>query len=127
VLAVVIARVVQGGQQGGKQWGTGAGDDPVGDPTNKSGNTKDADLEGQLGSKGGSRRETILAAAQKGFASKAYKDVYQKYEQIVEVVMRNEKLPSSYKYYVKRYFAKIHPEAGLDVEITKQSNGTRNP
>ena len=33
--------------------------------------------------------------------------------------MRNEKLPSSYKYYVKRYFAKIHPEAGLDVEINK--------
>ena len=23
--------------------------------------------------------------------------------------MRTEKLPSSYKYYVKRYFAKIHP------------------
>ena len=23
--------------------------------------------------------------------------------------MRNEKLPSSYKYYVKRYFANIHP------------------
>jgi len=23
--------------------------------------------------------------------------------------MRTEKLPSSYKYFVKRYFAKIHP------------------
>ncbi|HSK03827.1 MAG TPA: hypothetical protein VK932_21385 [Kofleriaceae bacterium] len=109
----------QGGGQGGKQWGTGTGPDLAGDPTTKSGNTKDQDLEGALGSKGGSRRETILAAAQKGFASKAYKDVYQKYEEIVEEVMRNEKLPSSYKYYVKRYFAKIHPEAGLDVEITK--------
>ena len=26
--------------------------------------------------------------------------------------MRTEKLPSSYKYYVKRYFAKIHPNTG---------------
>ena len=26
--------------------------------------------------------------------------------------MRNEKMPSSYKYYVKRYFAKIHPNTG---------------
>jgi hypothetical protein len=109
----------QNGGQGGKQWGTGTGPDLAGDPTSKSGNTKDKDLEGALGSKGGSRRETILAAAQKGFASRAYKDVYQKYEEIVEEVMRNEKLPSSYKYYVKRYFAKIHPEAGLDVEISK--------
>ncbi len=111
----------QGGGQGGKQWGTGTGGDMVGDATSKSGNTKDADLEAaSAGKNGGSRRETILAAAQKGFASKAYKDVYQKYEEIVEEVMRNEKLPSSYKYYVKRYFAKIHPEAGLDVEISKQ-------
>ena len=31
------------------------------------------------------------------------------YQRIVEEVMRTEKLPSSYKYYVKRYFAKIHP------------------
>ena len=28
--------------------------------------------------------------------------------------MRTEKLPSSYKYYVKRYFAKIHPSTGED-------------
>ncbi|HWU87788.1 MAG TPA: hypothetical protein VN253_10960, partial [Kofleriaceae bacterium] len=65
-------------------------------------------------------RETILAAAQKGFASRAYQKVYTDYEKIVEEVMRNEKLPSSYKYYVKRYFAKIHPDAGLDVEISKR-------
>ena len=112
-----------GAGQGGKQWGTGTGPDLAGDPTGKSGNTKDADLQGQVGSKGSSRRETILAAAQKGFASKAYKDVYQKYEDIVEEVMRNEKLPSSYKYYVKRYFAKIHPEAGLDVDAAAPAPG----
>ena len=31
------------------------------------------------------------------------------YDADVEEVMRTEKLPASYKYYVKRYFAKIHP------------------
>ena len=53
--------------------------------------------------------KTILSAAQKGFAGVGYKKVYADYERIVEEVMRTEKLPSSYKYYVKRYFAKIHP------------------
>jgi hypothetical protein len=96
-------------QQGGKEWGVGHDDNLVGDPTQKSGNTKDDDLQGKQGSDGGGTRETILAAAQKGFATKRYRDVYGKYHQIVEEVMRTEKLPSSYKYYVKRYFAKIHP------------------
>ena len=53
--------------------------------------------------------ETILAAAHKGFASVDYKKTYADYQKIIEEVMRTEKLPSSYKYYVKRYFAKIHP------------------
>jgi hypothetical protein len=100
------------GQQGGKEWGTGHDDNLTGDPTQKSGNTKDADLQGEQGKDGGGTRETILAAAQKGFASQHYKDVYGKYQQIVEDVMRTEKLPSSYKYYVKKYFAKIHPTTG---------------
>lgn len=99
----------QGNQPGGKSWGTGTDDNLAGDPTGKSGNTKDEDLQGTQGGKGTSRRETILAAAQKGFASVGYKKVYAEYQRIVEEVMRTEKLPSSYKYYVKRYFAKIHP------------------
>jgi hypothetical protein len=100
----------QAGQQpGGKEWGVGHDDNLVGDPTAMSGNTKDDSLQGAQGKDGGGTRETILAAAQKGFASKRYRDVYGKYQQIVEEVMRTEKLPSSYKYYVKRYFAKIHP------------------
>ena len=99
------------GQQAnnGKEWGVGHDDNLVGDPTQKTGNTKDDDLQGKQGSEGGGTRETILSAAQKGFASARYRDVYGKYHTIVEEVMRTEKLPSSYKYYVKRYFAKIHP------------------
>ena len=102
----------QGQGQGGDSWGTGTDDNLAGDPTQKSGNTKDEDLQGTQGGKGTSRRETILAAAQKGFASVGYKNVYAEYQRIVEEVMRTEKLPASYKYYVKRYFAKIHPSTG---------------
>ncbi|HEY5937851.1 MAG TPA: hypothetical protein VIU61_24550 [Kofleriaceae bacterium] len=105
----------QGQQPGGDTWGVGHDPNLTGDQTAKSGNTKEEDLSGVHGSKGSSRRETILAAAQKGFASTSYKKVYADYEKIVEEVMRNEKLPSSYKYYVKRYFAKIHP-SGAPVE-----------
>ena len=99
----------QGKQPGGQQWGVGHEDDMAGDATDKTGKTKDEDVTGETGNKGTSRRETILAAAQKGFASTSYKKVYADYQRIVEEVMRTEKLPSSYKYYVKRYFAKIHP------------------
>ena len=84
---------------------------------------QDQDLQGKPGNKGGSTRETILAAAQKGFASVGYKKVYADYQRIVEEVMRTEKLPSSYKYYVKRYFANIHPNmasaAAADAGKTK--------
>ena len=104
----------QGNQPGGKQWGVGHDDNLTDNPTDKTGNTKDVDLTGKTGANGTSRRETILAAAQKGFSSTSYKKVYQHYNDIVEEVMRNEKLPASYKYYVKRYFAKIHPSGSPD-------------
>ena len=117
----------QGQGQGGDSWGVGHDDNLAGDPTGKNGKTKDDDLQGQQGKQGSSRRETILAAAQKGFASTSYKKVYADYEKIVEEVMRNEQMPSSYKYYVKRYFANIHPsgdvETNLDVPTPPPSQG----
>ncbi|HEY2733035.1 MAG TPA: hypothetical protein VGI70_03575, partial [Polyangiales bacterium] len=108
-----------GAQQGGDTWGVGHDDNLEGDPTGKAGNTKDADVQGVSGNRGGSTRETILSAAQKGFASQGYHKVYADYQRIVEEVMRTEKLPSSYKYYVKRYFAKIHPSMRAPAEDPK--------
>ena len=98
----------KGDPQETNTWGTGHDPDLEGDPTAKSGDTKDEDLQGVHG-KGPSRRETILSAAQKGFASKGYEKVYADYKEIVEEVMRSEKVPSSYKYYIKKYFTKIKP------------------
>jgi hypothetical protein len=100
----------QGQDPGGKEYGTGTDPNLTGDPTGKSGDTHDADLQGTQG-KGPSRRQTILAAAEKGFATKSYKQVYTDYKRVVEEVMRTEKVPSSYKYYVKRYFTKIKPHS----------------
>jgi hypothetical protein len=98
-----------GGQNpGGQSWSNESDDNLVGDATGKSGDTQDEDVSGIHG-KGPSRKQTILAAAQKGFASKAYEDVYTDYKKIVEEVMHNEKVPSSYRTYVRRYFDKIKP------------------
>jgi hypothetical protein len=99
----------QGQDPGGTTWGEGHDDNLTGDPTDKGGHTKDEDLQGVQG-KGPSRRQTILAAAQKGFATAKYQEVYTDYKRIVEEVMRSEKVPSSYKYYVKRYFNQIKPK-----------------
>ena len=92
-------------------YGDGHDDNLVGDATDTSGNTTDESVSGAQGRKGPSRRETILAAAQKGYASKAYQQVFAQYKTIVEEVMRTEKVPPSYKYYVKKYFTKIKPHS----------------
>lgn len=100
----------QGQQPGGQSYGDEHDPYLMGDPTAKSGNTRDESISGVHG-RGPSRRETILAAAQKGFASRSYKQVYAEYKAIVEEVIRAEKVPSGYKYYVKRYFQKIKPHS----------------
>jgi hypothetical protein len=100
----------QGQQPGGDSYGDGTDPDVMGEATARQGNTKDQDLQGSHG-KGPSTRETILSAAQKGFSSRSYSQEYGKYKTIVEEVMRAEKVPSGYKFYVKKYFQKIKPHA----------------
>lgn len=98
----------KGQQPGGDSYGDGHDPDLMGDPTAKSGNTTDESVSGVHG-RGPSVRETVLSAAQKGFANKSYEKVYADYKEIVEEVIRSEKVPSGYKYYVKKYFQKIKP------------------
>ncbi len=96
----------QGNQPGGKEYGDGHDPNLMGKSTAKSGDTTDESLQGVRG-KGPSTRETILTSAQKGFSSKAYKNVYARYKTIVEEDIKAEKVPAGYKYYVNRYFQKI--------------------
>ncbi|WP_428268348.1 hypothetical protein [Haliangium sp.] len=100
----------QGQQPGGDSYGDQHDPNVLGDPTKRIGQTNDESVSGLHG-RGPSRRETILSAAQKGFASRAYERVYADYKNIVEEVIRAEKVPSGYKYYVKRYFQKIKPHS----------------
>ena len=100
----------KGNQPGGSSYGDEHDPDLFGDPTKRLGNAKDESVSGVHG-KGPSIKETIVSAAQKGFATKAYKDVYGRYKPAIEEVINSEKVPSGYKYYVKKYFQKIKPHA----------------
>jgi hypothetical protein len=100
----------KGNQPGGSSYGDEHDPDLFGDPTKKQGNTVDEAVSGVQG-KGPSIKETIVSAAQKGFATKAYKEVYGRYQPAIEEVINSEKVPSGYKYYVKKYFQKIKPHA----------------
>ena len=100
----------KGNQPGGSSYGDEHDPDLLGDSTKRMGNAKDESVSGVHG-KGPSIKETIVSAAQKGFATKAYKDVYGRYKPAIEEVINSEKVPSGYKYYVKKYFQKIKPHA----------------
>jgi hypothetical protein len=100
----------QGQQPGGQSYGDEHDPNVLGDATGRAGKTQDESVSGVHG-RGPSRRETILSAAQKGFANRAYEQIYAEYKNIVEEVVRAEKVPSGYKYYVKRYFQKIKPHS----------------
>ena len=80
----------------------------MGDETPRLGDTEEVYITGEHG-EGPSRRETILTAAQRGFATRAYREVYADYRRIVEEVMNAENIPTGYKYYVRRYFQMINP------------------
>ncbi len=58
---------------------------------------------------GPSRSQTILGAAEKGFATQAYRKVYGDYTSVSEEVMSKQRVPPGYRFYVKRYFQMIKP------------------
>jgi hypothetical protein len=92
--------------------GDGIGDshDPnvSGAPSHISARHVDARVHGQIGA-GPSRSETILGAADRGFAQTGYRQVYGDYTSVVEEVMSKHEVPPGYRYYVKRYFELIRP------------------
>ncbi len=89
--------------------GKGKGSRELGEETDLEGKRRDEKVEGQLG-EGASKSEIIKDASERGFATTQYKDVYVDYEEVVEEVMEKEKVPSGYRYYVKRYFQLIKPQ-----------------
>jgi hypothetical protein len=101
-----------GGQQGpghpGK-WGEGHDPNVQGAATNPSMGTEDTQVQGSDSAQGASRSQVILGAAQRGFASSAYKKVYTEYRQVAEESLAKDDVPDGYRFYVKRYFQLIRP------------------
>jgi hypothetical protein len=101
-----------GGQQGpghpGK-WGEGHDPNVQGAATNPSMGTEDTQVQGSDSAQGASRSQVILGAAQRGFASSAYKKVYTEYHQVAEESLAKDDVPGGYRFYVKRYFQLIRP------------------
>lgn len=76
--------------------------------TTSDGKTRDSRLTGSP-SKGPSRSETILDAADRGFATTDYRKVYTEYHGHAEQVLEQDEIPSGYRFYVRRYFQLIRP------------------
>jgi hypothetical protein len=92
---------------------TGQGDDhdplALGPKTPRRGGTHEERLAGAHGD-GESRRQTIRAAARRGFAARGYVRVYADYRAVVEEALASERVPQGYRTAVKRYFGLIHPQ-----------------
>ncbi len=71
--------------------------------------TADTQVEGRETGQGGSRSEVILGAAERGFASKRYQDVYREYQTVAEEALGKDEIPGGYRFYVRRYFQLIRP------------------
>jgi ribosomal protein S15P/S13E len=95
------------GQSGDKP---GTNHDPnfVGDVTQIESKRKLTRVYGKEGA-GPTRSQTILGAAEKGFATQAYRKVYGDYTSVSEEVMSKQRVPPGYRFYVKRYFQMIKP------------------
>jgi hypothetical protein len=102
------------GQGGGQpQVGTdgiGQGHDKrlLGDKTALDVETQEDFVAGQHGD-GDSRSKVVMTAAQKGFASRAYREVHQDYAEVVEDALEKEHIPPGKRTYVRKYFDLIRP------------------
>jgi hypothetical protein len=76
--------------------------------TSLDGSTRDSRVTGTA-SKGPSRSETILDAADRGFATTDYRKVYTEYHGHAEQVLEQDEVPAGYRFYVRRYFQLIRP------------------
>ncbi len=89
--------------------GSGEGDKNRVDDKKTDSKSVDITVKGDKG-KGATKSEIIKAASEEGFANRAYKDVFDDYESVVEEVMEKEKIPPGYRYYIKQYFKIIQPK-----------------
>ncbi len=105
----------QGGQAGDKPgpgYGSGHDDHVEGKATSTKSGTQDTQIAGQDTGQGGSRSEVIQAAAERGFATHRYEQVYRDYHTVAEEALDKDEIPGGYRFYVRRYFQLIRPRDG---------------
>jgi hypothetical protein len=74
-----------------------------------SSRTQDTQVAGQQG-EGPSRSQVIMGAANRGFASRAYRQVYQSYERVAEEDLDTQEVPPGYRFQIRTYFDRIRPQ-----------------
>ncbi len=92
--------------------GIGEGHDPNlmgGEKPSMDFKTDEDFVPGQHGEDGQTKEKVVMTAAQKGFASRAYREVHQDYAGVVEDALEKEHIPPGKRTYVRRYFDLIRP------------------
>gem|GEM_PF-1057184 len=111
------------GSPGSGEEGPGSGDGPPetsGDGHGSGSSSESADPSGRGGEhttirvageegRGPTRSEVIRTSAARGFASRAYRDVYGDYRSHADEALEEEEIPPGYRFYVERYFQLIRP------------------
>jgi hypothetical protein len=98
-----------GGNERGNQWGSGHDPNLQGKATSLDAKTQDVSAAGIDTGEGTASAEVIYGAAERGFKSKGYRDVFTEYETVAEQVFEKDDIPPGYRFYVRRYFQLIRP------------------
>ena len=98
-----------GGGERGNQWGTGHDPNVQGKATSIDNKTQDVTAAGVDTGEGTASAEVIYGAAERGFRSKGYRNVFTEYETVAEQVFEKDDIPPGYRFYVRRYFQLIRP------------------
>lgn len=94
----------------GKGAGKGKGSDALGDKKSLADKAvKDTKVDAAQG-EGPTKSEVIESAANEGFASTRYQEVFVEYDHVAEEIMEKEKIPYGYEFFVRRYFDAIRPQ-----------------
>ncbi len=82
-----------------------------GEATDLGTRSRNTRVEGQQ-SDGPVTSEVIQTSANRGFATRSYREVFTNYEDHAEEVLERDEVPPGYRFYVRRYFQLIRPRDG---------------
>lgn len=93
----------------GEGFGTTHKDDEYVQPTTRGTGGEERQIHDTPEGEGPSTEQIIMGGEDGGFSGVPYREVYQDYQTIRESVMDDEKIPSGYRYYIRKYFDLISP------------------